>query len=365
VTEDRIPCAILGASGYIGQHFARLLADHPRFAPPTLAGSERTEGRALREIWQLPEEPPAALADERCRVLSPAQLAREGVRLVFGALPSGAAGGIESECVRRGIHVFSNAADHRLERGVPLLVPEVNAPHLDVLTNGQRSRRPVLLVTNPNCTTTGLVLALSPVWTLLNPREIHVTTYQALSGAGYPGVPSLNITDNVVPYIRDEEEKVAEEARWILGRVRGRAVEPLEVPFLAQCARVAVRDGHLEAVTVVARRRPSRAQLENAWVRFDPLSSLELPTAPHPPVELRGEVDRPQPLRDRWAGRPTRAQGMAATVGRVRWDPPYLRFFVLSHNAVRGGAGGSVLNAELADSFDRFDRPGSSGGRRR
>ncbi|MCI4353443.1 MAG: aspartate-semialdehyde dehydrogenase [Thermoplasmata archaeon] len=347
--SDQIPSAILGASGYIGQHFARLLARHPRFAPPRLAGGERSEGQRLEEVWQLTEEPPSELARERLRRLSPAQLQREGVRIVFGAIPSGLAGPVETECRRRGIHVFSNAADHRLDPDVPLLVPEVNAAHLRALARRARGRP--LLVTNPNCTATGLVLALAPVWALLSPRAVHVSTYQALSGAGFPGVASLSIADNVVPYIPQEEEKVAAESNRILGVVRGGQVISRRVPFVANCVRVAVREGHLEAVTLEAQRRPTLTALTQAWRQFDPLRLLSLPTAPHPPVELRPQADRPQPNRDRWAGEPEPARGMAAVVGRVRWDPPFLRFFVLSHNAVRGGAGGSVLNAELADAL--------------
>jgi aspartate-semialdehyde dehydrogenase len=346
---DRLPTAILGASGYIGQHFARLLAQHPAFAPPILVGSERSQDRPLEEVWQLTEEPPQELRAERLRRLSPAQLQRMGVRLVFGAVPSGLAGPIETECRRRGIHVFTNAADHRLDPDVPLLVPEVNASHLRAL--GRSSKRRALLVTNPNCTATGLVLGLAPVWALLHPKAVHATTYQAVSGAGFPGVSSLSIADNVVPYIPREEEKVAEESNRILGVARKGRVVPVGVPFLANCARVDVRDGHLEAVTVEAQRRPSIGDLKRAWAEFDPLKALRLATAPHPPIELRAQLDRPQPSRDRWAGHPERARGMAAVVGRIRWDPPYLRFFVLSHNAVRGGAGGSVLNAELADAW--------------
>lgn len=347
--SPKIPSAILGASGYIGQHFARLLARHPRFERPLLTGSARSEGQRLDAVWQLVEAPPQELAGERLRPLSPAQLQREGVKIVFGAIASGLAGPIETECRRRGIHVFSNASDHRLDPDVPLLVPEVNPAHLRGLA-GRRRGRP-LLVTNPNCTATGLVLALAPVWDLLAPRAVHVTTFQALSGAGFPGVASLSIADNVVPYIPDEEEKVAQESNRILGALRGGRVVPRRVPFIANCARVAVRDGHLEAVTVETRRRPSKKVISEAWRQFDPLRRLGLPTAPHPPVELRPQVDRPQPARDRWAGEPERARGMAAVVGRIRWEPPFLRFFLLSHNAVRGGAGGSVLNAELADAW--------------
>ncbi len=346
MTDAPIPTAILGASGYIGQHFARLLSDHPRFDLPLLGAGERSEGKRLGDVWLLAEPPPSSLAERPIEGWTPARLERAGVRVVFSALPSGTAGPIEQELVRRGVNVFSNAADHRLDPGFPLLVPEVNGDHLGLLGRSGRSDHGVL-VTNPNCSTTGLVLALAPIVELLRPTAVHVATYQALSGAGYPGVPSLTITDNVVPFIREEEEKMARETARILGTRRGARVVPLATPILAHCARVGTREGHLEAVTVEARRRPDRAEIEAAWTAFDPLGGLDLPTAPHPPIELRRESDRPQPLRDRWAGTPPRARGMAAVVGRVRWTPPYLRFFVLP-NAVRGGAGGSVLTAELA-----------------
>ena len=346
MSAEQTPTAILGASGYIGQHFARLLADHPWFAAPELVAGERSGGKTLGEVWQLAEPPPPALEGIRLRPASPAQLARRGIKVVFSALPSGLAGALETELIRRGVSVFSNAADHRRDPGVPLLVPEVNAGRLRAI--GRPSPGRGLLVTNPNCSAAGLVVALAPVVELLGPRSVHVSTYQALSGAGFPGVPSLTITDNVVPFIREEEEKVEHESALMLGRDRGRRVLPWPPPIVAHCARVATREGHLESVTVEARRRPERSRLEDAWRAFDPLGGLGLPTAPSPPVVLRDEPDRPQPLRDRWAGAPVRARGMAVTVGRVRWTPPYLRFFVLSHNAVRGGAGGSVLNAELA-----------------
>ena len=346
MSEARRATAIVGASGYIGQHFARLLADHPDFAPPMLVSSERSEGRTLSDVWQLAEAPPGPLAESRLRRMGAAGLAQAGVRVVFSALPSGLAGAFETELVRRGVSVFSNAADHRRDAEVPLLVPEVNAARLTSVPRPARGRG--LLVTNPNCSAAGLVVALAPLLPVLRPRSVHVSTYQALSGAGYPGVPSLAIADNVVPFIRDEEEKLAEESALLLGENRGRRVVPLPVPIVAHCARVATRDGHLEAVTVEARLAPSLREIEAAWNSFDPLEGFRLPTAPTPPIVLRPEPDRPQPLRDRWAGSPARARGMAVSVGRVRWTPPYLRFFLLSHNAVRGGAGGSVLNAELA-----------------
>ncbi|MGI0071252.1 MAG: aspartate-semialdehyde dehydrogenase [Thermoplasmata archaeon] len=346
MSDDRIPCAILGAGGYIGQHFARLLADHPSFALPALGAGDRSGGKSLAEVWQLADAPPPVLADRHLDRLTPATLARTGIRIVFSALPSGPAGPIESELARRGISVFTNAADHRMDPTVPLLVPEVNADHLR-LVRGRPSGRG-LLVANPNCSATGLVVALAPLLPLLAPRAVHVSTYQSLSGAGYPGVPSLAITDNVLPFVPEEEEKVAQESARMLGRRRGGRVVELGVPFLVHCARVATREGHLESVTVEAARRPSRADILAALRGFDPLAGRPLPSAPHPPIELRTEADRPQPIRDRWAGAPARARGMAVVVGRVRWEAPYLRFFLLSHNAVRGGAGASVLNAELA-----------------
>jgi aspartate-semialdehyde dehydrogenase len=341
---ERIPVAILGAGGYIGQHFARMLADHPSFEVVRLVGSDRGKARSLASSWHLTEDVPAELAGVPIEPASPALLAREGVRIAFSALPSGTARALESELVRRGVHVFTNASDHRMDRDVPLLLPEVNADHLPALRKTGRT----LLVANANCTATGLVLALAPLWPVLRPRAIHVASYQALSGAGLAGVTGLQATDNVVPYIADEEEKLAAEAQRILGSVRGARVRPSSVRFLANCARVPVRDGHLEAVTVDARARPSEPTLRRTLEQFDPLRDRALPSAPHPPILLRAEPDRPQPVRDRWAGSPARARGMAVVVGRVRWTPPYFRFFVLSHNAVRGGAGGSVLNAELA-----------------
>ena len=334
--------AILGASGYIGQHFVRLLATHPWWDDPILVGSPRTAGRRLEEVWQLPDAPPSGWGAQRLVSAGPAALARQGVSLAFGAMPSGTAGRVESECARRGIRVFSNASDHRRDPKSCLLIPEVNGERID-------PRRTVpSIITNPNCSATGLALALAPIVRALRPRTVHVATYQALSGAGYPGVASLSITDNVIPYIEEEEEKISWETGQLL-RDFPASSRRRSFPIVAQCARVGVRDGHLEAVTVTCDGTAALSSLRAAWRSFSPLERLELPTAPLPPVVVRDEPDRPQPLRDRWAGTPERARGMAVTVGRLRWERPFLRFFVLSHNAVRGGAGGSVLNAEFVE----------------
>ncbi|MCI4360984.1 MAG: aspartate-semialdehyde dehydrogenase [Thermoplasmata archaeon] len=343
MNEVRRRTAILGAPGYIGQHFARLLHDHPAFEDPILVGSHRMVGRRLDDVWALEDAPPAPLARTQFQSLTPRALAALGVSVAFSALPSGVAGTYESSLAQRGVAVFTNAADHRPDPGVPLLLPEVNPGELARLRRRPRGTAPI--VANPNCTATGLALALAPVWGLLRPREVHVSTYQALSGAGLPALVEKSTGNTVVPFIPGEEEKVGRETTRLLGSV---GTPRTTARFLVHAARVPVRDGHLEAVTVVARHRPTERQLRAAWRSFDPLSGDGLRTAPHPPVVLADGPDRPQPVRDLWAGAPARARGMAAVVGRIRWEPPFLRLFVLSHNAVRGGAGGSVLNAELA-----------------
>jgi aspartate-semialdehyde dehydrogenase len=336
---DRWPVAVLGAGGYVGREFVRRLADHPRFELRAVTGGPTTVGRSLGEAWGDPGGLPAELLRWKLTATSPRDLSERGIRIAFSALPSGTAGPLERALVRRGIHVFSNAADHRLEPDVPLLIPEVNGPEL-----GKRGSRTALLVNNPNCTTTGLAVALAPIWRLVAPRRLDVATYQALSGAGFSGLRAPELRENVVPFIPGEEEKVVREARHLLARF---TPDPRRLPILVHCVRVPVPDGHLEMVTVEAARRPSTEELRAAWRKFDPLRGRALPSAPHPPVRLESAKDRPQPARDAMRGR-GRARGMVVSVGRVRWEPPYLRFALLSHNAVRGGAGGSILNAEYA-----------------
>jgi aspartate-semialdehyde dehydrogenase len=343
--------AIAGAGGWIGQHFARLLGDHPWFEPPRLFGGPSTVGRFLEDVWLLPDSPcPESLAKVKLEPLRPRTLERLRIPVVFSALPASDARELEPRLVKRGISVFSNASAHRLDPGVPLLMPEVNADHLSEVTVSGRSG--ALLVTNPNCSTAGLVLGLAPLRAYLDRRTtVYVSTYQALSGAGYQGVPSLAITDNVVPYIPEEEEKMHLETRKILGRVRRGRLQEAPFEVLAHCARVSSREGHLMSVTVGLKPGAPEEGLGRAWDHFPPArgpDGARLPTAAERPVIWRTEPDRPQPLRDRWAGSPERARGMAVTVGRVRITGRHLRFFLLVHNAVRGGAGGSVLNAELA-----------------
>lgn len=336
MSSDRVRCALLGAGGYIGQQFVRLLADHPQFELVELVAGDHSSGRTLGELWRVDKGPPRAWTDERLRRRTPRELAEDGIALAFSALPSGRAGRVEEELRRRGIAVFTNAADHRQDPTAQLLVPEVNGDD-----PGPIGSAPAPIVANPNCTATGLALALAPVLPLLRPRSISVSSYQALSGAGLTGLDQLARPPNVVPFIPGEEEKVRRETCQLLGSAgRGVAIE-------ASCVRVPVRDGHLETVTLESDRRPSVEDLVRAWREFDPLAGVSCPTAPHPPILYRAEEDRPQPIRDVWAGAPPRARGMAVSVGRVRVQGRRLRFVLLLHNAVRGGAGGSVLNAEF------------------
>ncbi len=346
---SKIPAAVLGATGAIGQRFVSLLQDHPFFEPAVLCSSERKVGGRLADFWRLEDAPlePDVGALE-IQPLDAKVLARAGVAAAFSALPTEVAGPLESEAAQEGVKVFSNASSHRMDEDVPILVPEVNPGHLALVERQPTYRDGGFVTTNPNCSITGLSLALKPLADAFDFSDVHVATYQALSGAGYPGVPSLDIVGNVVPFIESEEEKMRREAKKILGAWRdGIVPSPLDV--WANCARVAVREGHLEAVSLAMEEDVEAAAIARALSSFrgEP-QRLKLPTAPRTPVVVRSEPNRPQPLLDLDAGGPGRARGMAATVGRIRVVGRNVRFFVLSHNTLRGGAGGSLLNAELA-----------------
>jgi len=346
---NKVPVAVLGATGNIGQRFVSLLQDHPSFDLVAVCSSERKVGGRLADFWRLED---AALDPEvggmEILPLDTKVLGRRGVVAAFSALPADVAGELEAEAARSGIRIFSNASAHRMEPDVPLLVPEVNPDHLALVERQASYRDGGFVVTNPNCSITGLVLALKPLIDVLPFTEVHVATYQALSGAGYPGVPSLDITGNVLPFIENEEEKMRREAKKILGAWRD-GVVPSPIDVWANCARVPVREGHLEAVSIPLQEEVTEEEVVKLLSSFrgEP-QRRRLPTAPRQPILVRRERNRPQPLLDVNAGEPARARGMAATVGRVRITGRNLRFFVLSHNTLRGGAGGSVLNAELA-----------------
>ncbi len=345
----KIPVAVLGATGNIGQRFVSLLQDHPVFELAVLCSSDRKVGGRLAEFWRLDDVPlDPGIGETPLEPLDPKLLAKSGAVAAFSGLPTEVAGGLESEAARAGVKVFSNASSHRMEDDVPLLVPEVNPDHIGLVERQPTFGRGGFLTTNPNCSVTGLSLVLKPLVDAFEFSEVHVSTYQALSGAGYPGVPSLDITANVVPFIENEEEKMRREAKKILGAWRA-GVVPSDLDVWANCARVAVREGHLEAVSIPLEQDVEAEDVARVLTSFrgEP-QRRRLPTAPKQPVLVRSERNRPQPLLDLNAGEPSGARGMAATVGRIRVTGRNLRFYVLSHNTLRGGAGGSVLNAELA-----------------
>jgi aspartate-semialdehyde dehydrogenase len=343
--------AILGSSGMIGQRFAWMLRGHPYFEVMSYCASDRSEGKTLAEVWRLSDiELDSDLGSKVIESTDPAALVRSGVELVFSGLPSDVAGPIEDDCANHGIAVFSNAASHRTEDDTPILIPEINPEHLaSIEAQKKRRKKGGFVVTNANCSITGLALGLKPLVDRWGFKDVDVATFQALSGAGYPGVASLDILGNVCPYIKNEEEKMNSEARKILGTYeRGRFVDS-PVNIEASCARVSTRDGHLEAVFIRGSEIPDEREVARVLSEFRARpQELKLPSAPQQPIIVRKEPNRPQPVLDSMAGKPERARGMAVTIGRIRSSRSCLRFFLLSHNTIRGGAGGSVLNAELA-----------------
>ena len=342
--NKKIPVAVLAATGSVGQRFVQLLDGHPWFEVVALSGSDRSAGGAYGEVchWVLDSTMPA-WAREMQVLPSDPELIR--TPLVFSALPSGVAKGVEPEFAQAGSLVCSNASAYRQAPDVPILFPEVNPEHTRAL-QVQRQKRGWRggIVTNSNCTSTGLSVALKALQDAFGLRRVFVVSMQALSGAGYPGVPSLDIIDNVIPYIPGEEEKVEIEARKILGSFDGESLRPADFAISAHTNRVAVSDGHMVALSVECEAAvdPERA-VEALCAYQAPQISRELPSAPQPVIVVRAEPDRPQPRLDRMAGK-----GMATVVGRVREDPIFdLKMVVLSHNTIRGAAGGSLFNAEL------------------
>jgi aspartate-semialdehyde dehydrogenase len=343
----KVPVAILGATGTVGQRFITLLADHPWFEIACLTASERSAGRRYRDAapWMQSVPIPAAVAEMELQATEPAAVA--DCPLAFSALDSDAAERLEAPFAAAGVLVVSNAKSHRMDKDVPLLVPEVNPDHLDLLET-QATRKDGGnggLLTNPNCSTIGLVLALKPLVDAFGVEQVHAVTLQALSGAGVPGVPSFHLMDNLVPFIGGEEEKLEVEPHKILGRYGDGKIEPHPVRVSATCTRVPVLDGHTLCLSVKLGRKSSPEEILEAWRTFQGVpQQLQLPSAPPQPVVVLDAPDAPQPRLHRDYGR-----GMAATVGRLRPCPLFdYRFITLSHNTIRGAAGGAILVAELA-----------------
>ena len=345
----KIKVAVLGATGMIGQRFVQLLEDHPMFEIGGLYASERSEGKRLGDTLKVKDhEFGEDILDMRIEQLIVPNIARD-CRVAFSGLPSDIAGPFESQLAGSGVAVFSNAANHRMEGNVPLLIPECNTPHLDMVKKQATFKDGGFIVTNANCSTTGIAVPLKAVDRSFGLEFVCASTYQAVSGAGYPGVPSLDILGNVVPYIKNEEEKMEEEIYKMLGTLKDGRVHGPEFDMIASCARVPVVDGHLESVVLKLGRAAKAADVARALESFSSEPQrLELPTAPVRPIIVMKEDNRPQPAADSLAGEPERARGMAVSVGRVRESKGYIKLWLLSHNTLRGGAGGSVLNAELA-----------------
>jgi aspartate-semialdehyde dehydrogenase len=348
--DMRQKVGILGATGMVGQRFIQLLERHPWFEVDWLAASDRSSGKPYGEAvrWKLDTPMPERIAAMR---VSPA--VPEGApKVIFAALDADIAREMEPAFAAAGCAVVSNSSAFRMQEDVPLVIPEVNAEHLALVERQSwRKQSGGYIVTNPNCSAIGLVLALKPIAERFGVEAIFVSTMQAVSGAGYPGVASMDILGNVVPYIKNEEEKMEAETLKLLGRINGHTVEPLAAKMSAHCNRVAVEDGHTESVSIRLSRRATREELLAAWAEFAPLAGKDLPTAPAQPVEYVAAEDRPQPRLDRMRG-----NGMAATVGRLR--PCSLldwKFTVLSHNTIRGAAGAALLNAELLVSLGKLD----------
>jgi aspartate-semialdehyde dehydrogenase len=344
--DRKIEVGILGATGTVGQRFVRLLQDHPWFELKWLAASDRSAGKLYSEAasWQLEGPPPADVAERVVEECVPGR----GPKLVFSSMSGSLAGEIESAFAAAGHIVVSNSSHFRMAPDVPLLVPEINPGHLGLLAAQRRERGwEGAIVTNPNCAAVVLVIPLAALRSF-GIRRVAVTTFQAVSGAGYPGVPSLDILGNVIPYIGgDEEKKVESEMQKILGDLEGDHIRPLPFAASASCNRVPSVDGHLVSANVEFERRPEREEILEAFARFSGLPQERgLPSAPKRPIHFMEAQDRPQPRKDAGLER-----GMATAVGRLReCNLFHWKFAALSHNVLRGAAGAAVLNAELMKS---------------
>jgi aspartate-semialdehyde dehydrogenase len=362
---ERRNVGILGATGMVGQRFIQLLADHPWFNITWLAASDRSAGKTYAEAcaWRLDTPIPARIAQMVLQPNTP-ELAARGAngestlpRIIFSSVDAPIARELEPLFAAAGCAVISNSSAFRMAPDVPLVVPEVNADHLALIEKQPtRKQSGGYIVTNPNCCAIGLVLPLAPLESRFGIEKLFVSTMQAVSGAGYPGVASLDILGNVIPYIKNEEEKLQEEVAKLLGTASTTGFQPAPLTLSAHCNRVAVVDGHTECVSIKLRKPATHAEILAAWSDFQPLhgrglNGLHLPSAPLFPVEYAPEDTRPQPRLDLMRG-----QGMTTTVGRLR--PCSLfdwKFTLLSHNTIRGAAGAALLNAEILAVMGKFD----------
>lgn len=339
-----IPVAVLGATGSVGQRFVSLLDNHPWFKVVALAASDRSVGQPYGKAcrWVLSEPMPDWARE---MMIVPAEPGAIDSRIVFSALPAELAKELEPQFAKAGFNVCSNASSYRREEDVPLLLPEVNAGHIALVRQQRKNRGwSGAILTNPNCTSTGLTVALKALQDAFGLQKVFMVSLQALSGAGYPGVASLDIADNVIPFIGGEEEKVEWEPRKMLGKLVNSTVQLADATFSAHTNRVAVIDGHTVCASVELTFAASPEQAIQALSSYQaPQQARGLPSSPQPVIVVKDENDRPQPRLDRLTGK-----GMTTVVGRIRRDPLFhIKFVVLSHNTIRGAAGGSIYNAEL------------------
>jgi aspartate-semialdehyde dehydrogenase len=342
--NDKFRVGILGATGVVGQRFIHHLEGHPQFEVTALAASDRSQGKSYADacVWRLPGEMP----DRVKQIIVQPPAPPLDCDFVFSSLPGEVAKGAEESFARAGYPVISNSSPHRMGADVPLLIPEVNPEHV-ALIDTQRAQRGYdrgFIVTNPNCSAIAIVMALAPLHARFGVTICVATTMQALSGAGYPGVPSLDATDNVIPFIGGEEEKIESETLKLLGKLGDGVIHDAEMSVSAQCNRVNVTDGHLASIRVKLAQTVSPEQVRDALASFTSVpQELKLHSAPQQPIIVRDEVDRPQPRLDRDAGK-----GMSVTVGRIAPDNVFdYKFVALGHNTIRGAAGAAILNAEL------------------
>ncbi len=349
--SNKIPVAVMGATGAVGQRFIQLLTNHPIFEIVALTASDRSEGKRYADAahWLLDIDIPTHIRDWRLLASTPEAVADKQPKFVFSALPNELAKDIEPAFARAGMLVFSNASFYRMAEDVPLVIPEINWQHLHLLKH-QRAKQGWRggIVCNTNCTVSGPAMSLRPLFDAFGVRRVFSVSMQALSGAGYPGVASLDGTENVVPFIKGEEEKMEAEARKLLGQLdqaRG-TIDGATFNLSAHCNRVPVIDGHMVTMSVELDKPATPDEVAQAMRDFRCAMTEGLPTAPAQPIVVRDEADRPQPRRDRMTG-----NGMSTVVGRIRPEPLFgangVKYMTLAHNTLRGAAGGSVLNAEV------------------
>ena len=349
--QNRIPVGVLGGTGMVGQHFVKFLRNHPWFEVTWVGASDRSAGKKYSDAtnWRLDGLMPEAV---RKLTVQDSKPGNGAPRLMFSAMDASVATEIERAFAEAGHVVVSNSKNHRMEPDVPLLVPEINAEHLRLIPLQQRNRGwKGQIATNPNCSTIVLTMGLAP-FQQFGIKSVIVTTMQAISGAGYPGVASMDINANVIPFIGGEEEKMQQETQKILGAFAGDRIEPLAAKVSAHCNRVPVVDGHTVTVSVALEKKPSREEVIRAIQEFQGVpQERKLPSAPAKPVQYMDANDRPQPRRD-----VERDAGMAVYIGRLRECPVLdYKFIALGHNTVRGAAGAAVLNAELMYSEGLLD----------